>query len=174
MPRWARQSIRRHVLAGLVDRLVLAGGVGGWAATMALSGALIAQGSIVVDSNVKKVQHPTGGVVGELNVRDGDRVKPGDILVAPRRYRDPRQSRPSSPKASTSSMPARRVWSSERDGARHRRVSGGLARRTQRSQRSHPSWMASASCSNCAARRGSARRISCGSGSSSSRKKSPG
>jgi HlyD family secretion protein len=59
----------------------LAVGVGGWAGTTELSGALIAPGSIVVDSNVKKVQHPTGGVVGELRVRDGDRVKAGDIVV---------------------------------------------------------------------------------------------
>jgi HlyD family secretion protein len=36
---------------------------------------------VVVDSNVKKVQHPTGGIVGELRVRDGDRVKQGDIVV---------------------------------------------------------------------------------------------
>jgi HlyD family secretion protein len=42
---------------------------------------LIAQGSIVVDSNIKKVQHPTGGVVGEVRVHDGDRVKAGDILI---------------------------------------------------------------------------------------------
>jgi HlyD family secretion protein len=68
-------------MAGLVIVLVLGFGVGGWAGTMTLSGALIAQGSVVVDSNVKKVQHPTGGIVGELNVRDGDRVKQGDILV---------------------------------------------------------------------------------------------
>ena len=61
--------------------IVLAGGVGGWAGTMKLSGALIAPGSIVVDSNVKKVQHPTGGIVGEVFVRDGDRVKQGDIVV---------------------------------------------------------------------------------------------
>ncbi|MGA8998577.1 MAG: HlyD family type I secretion periplasmic adaptor subunit [Pseudolabrys sp.] len=61
--------------------LLLAFGVGGWAATTQIAGALIAQGSIVVDSNVKKVQHPTGGVVGKLNVQDGDRVKAGDILV---------------------------------------------------------------------------------------------
>ena len=60
---------------------ILAAGVGGWAGTTELSGALIAPGSIVVDSNVKKVQHPTGGVVGELRVRDGDRVKAGDIVV---------------------------------------------------------------------------------------------
>src|SRR5262245_35259041 len=60
---------------------ILAVGVGGWAGTTQLSGALIASGSIVVDSNVKKVQHPTGGVVGELRVRDGDRVKGGEIVV---------------------------------------------------------------------------------------------
>ncbi len=76
-----RRSITRHTLAGLVIVIVLAGGVGGWAGTMTLSGALIAQGSIVVDSNVKKVQHPSGGIVGELRVRDGDRVKQGDIVV---------------------------------------------------------------------------------------------
>jgi len=35
----------------------------------------------VVDSSVKKVQHPTGGVVGELKVREGDRVNAGDILL---------------------------------------------------------------------------------------------
>lgn len=77
----ARASIRRHLLAGLLIVLLLGGGVGGWAATTELSGALIAQGQIVVDSNVKKVQHPTGGIVGKLSVRDGDHVEAGDILV---------------------------------------------------------------------------------------------
>ena len=38
-------------------------------------------GVVVVESNVKKVQHPTGGVVGELRVREGDRVKAGDVLI---------------------------------------------------------------------------------------------
>ena len=82
VPKWdTRQSISRHTLAGLVIVIVLAGGVGGWAGTMTLSGALIAQGSVVVDSNVKTVQHPTGGIVGELRVKDGDRVQQGDIVV---------------------------------------------------------------------------------------------
>ena len=55
--------------------------MGGWAATAVISGAVVASGSIVVDSNVKKVQHLTGGIVGELRVRDGDRVRAGDIVV---------------------------------------------------------------------------------------------
>jgi len=74
-------AIRWHILAGVVVVVLLAGGLGGWASTAQISGALIAQGSIVVDSNVKKVQHPTGGVVGEVRVHDGDRVKAGDVLV---------------------------------------------------------------------------------------------
>lgn len=76
-----RESIRAHLLLGLAVVILLAGGLGGWASTAQISGALIAPGSIVVDSNVKKVQHPTGGVVGELRARDGDVVKAGDVLV---------------------------------------------------------------------------------------------
>jgi HlyD family secretion protein len=77
----ARLSIRLHLIIGLAVVVVLAGGLGGWASTAQISGALIAPGAVVVDSNVKKVQHPTGGVVGEVRVRDGDLVKAGDVVV---------------------------------------------------------------------------------------------
>jgi HlyD family secretion protein len=77
----ARRSIRLHLIIGLAVVIVLAGGFGGWAATVQISGALIAPGSVVVESNVKKVQHPTGGVVGEVRARDGDVVKAGDVVV---------------------------------------------------------------------------------------------
>ena len=68
----ARRSIRRHLVVSLGVIALLVGGIGGWAATSEFAGAVIAQGALVVDTNVKKVQHPTGGVVAELNVRDGD------------------------------------------------------------------------------------------------------
>jgi HlyD family secretion protein len=77
----AQRSIRRHLLGGLALVALLAGGGGGLTATTELSGAVIAPGVMVVDTNVKKVQHPTGGVVGELRVRDGDQVKAGDVVV---------------------------------------------------------------------------------------------
>ena len=77
----AKKAIQRHLWAGLVILVVLCGGVGGWAATTEISGAVIAPGVLVVDSNVKKVQHPTGGVVGEIRARDGDWVTTGDIVV---------------------------------------------------------------------------------------------
>src|SRR5215813_5475712 len=75
------QSIRRHLLGGGILALLLTAGLGGWAATTELSGAVIASGSVVVDSNVKKVQHLTGGIVGELLVRDGSRVRADDVVV---------------------------------------------------------------------------------------------
>jgi HlyD family secretion protein len=77
----ASESIRRHIIAGSILVGVLAFGLGGWASTAEISGALIAQGDIVVDSNIKKVQHPTGGVVGQLFVHDGDHVKAGQLLI---------------------------------------------------------------------------------------------
>jgi HlyD family secretion protein len=76
-----RRSMRRHLVAAIVVVSVLVVGVGGWAATAVISGAVVASGSLVVDSNVKKVQHLTGGIVGELRVRDGDRVHAGDVVV---------------------------------------------------------------------------------------------
>ena len=79
--RGARPSIRLHLIVGLAVVVVLAGGLGGWASTAEISGALIAPGAIVVESNVKKVQHPTGGVVGEVLAKDGDLVKAGDVVV---------------------------------------------------------------------------------------------
>jgi HlyD family secretion protein len=77
----AQSSIRLHLIIGLTVVAILAGGLGGWASTTEISGALIAPGSIVVESNVKKVQHPTGGVVGEVLARDGDIVRAGDVVV---------------------------------------------------------------------------------------------
>jgi len=76
-----RHSIRHHSLAGILAVIFLAGGVGGWAATTEIAGAVVAPGVIVVESNVKKVQHPTGGIVGELLVREGQRVEAGAVLL---------------------------------------------------------------------------------------------
>jgi HlyD family secretion protein len=77
----ALSSIRLHLVVGLSVVVLLVGGLGVWASTAQISGALIAPGSIVVESSVKKVQHPTGGVVGEVRAHDGDHVKTGDIVV---------------------------------------------------------------------------------------------
>jgi HlyD family secretion protein len=76
-----KASIRRHIIVGSAVTAFLIIGLGGWASTAEIAGALIAPGALVVDTNVKKVQHPTGGVVGEVRAHDGDHVKAGDILI---------------------------------------------------------------------------------------------
>jgi HlyD family secretion protein len=76
-----RRAIRRLNLIGLAIIVLLVGGVGGWAATSHLAGAVIAPGTIVVESSVKKVQHPTGGVVGEILFKEGSEVEDGQVVL---------------------------------------------------------------------------------------------
>ena len=76
-----QKSIRRHVLFGSAVVVMLFGVAGGWASVTNISGAVVAAGQLVVAGNLKKVQHPTGGVVGKLNVKDGDHVKANDVLL---------------------------------------------------------------------------------------------
>ncbi|RUV60127.1 HlyD family type I secretion periplasmic adaptor subunit [Mesorhizobium sp. M5C.F.Ca.IN.020.29.1.1] len=75
------RTIRRYLLGGVATCILLVGGAGSLAAVTELSGAVIASGKLVVDSSVKKIQHPTGGVVGQIFVREGDAVQSGKVLI---------------------------------------------------------------------------------------------
>ncbi|WP_418593247.1 HlyD family type I secretion periplasmic adaptor subunit [Ponticoccus sp. (in: a-proteobacteria)] len=72
---------RGPMILGIVALLILVGGFGTWAATTNISGAIVASGSIEVDQNRQVVQHPDGGVVAEIRVREGDTVEVGDTLI---------------------------------------------------------------------------------------------
>lgn len=74
-------SIKGQVILGFFTICFLIFGVGAWAATSSLSGAVIAQGLIVINKNVKKVQHRDGGIISQINVQNGDKVKAGDVLL---------------------------------------------------------------------------------------------
>jgi len=76
-----RRSFERELRVGL--RVLLAGLVlgGGWMTLMPLAGAVVVPGNLVVQSNVKTIQHPTGGVVAEIPVHNGMRVAVGDLLL---------------------------------------------------------------------------------------------
>jgi HlyD family secretion protein len=76
-----RRAIRRLNLIGFAAIVLLVGGIGSWAATTQISGAVIAPGILVVESNVKKVQHPTGGVVGQIFIREGSVVEEGQMVM---------------------------------------------------------------------------------------------
>jgi HlyD family type I secretion membrane fusion protein len=76
-----RTDTRPYILAGLLIVAVMFGGLGTWAALASLTGAVIAPGVVIVDSNRKTIQHLQGGSVAEIRVRDGDFVHAGDLLV---------------------------------------------------------------------------------------------
>lgn len=75
------RSLWRQQATGLLMIVVFAGTLGYWATATHLTGAVATGGQFVSASDTKKVQHPTGGVVGALLVKDGDRVKAGDVLL---------------------------------------------------------------------------------------------
>lgn len=74
-------SARTPLLIGMVALVLLIGGFGTWAVRTNLAGAVIAPGQTQVDQNRQVVQHPDGGVVAQVLVKDGDRVSPGQTLI---------------------------------------------------------------------------------------------
>jgi HlyD family secretion protein len=89
-PKPSEQSARAHPIEAALARRLTAGlaliallvlSCGVWAATTPIGGAVIASGTVVVENNTKKVQHPSGGVIAEIPVKNGDRVSGGDIVL---------------------------------------------------------------------------------------------
>lgn len=76
-----RADFKGPIVAGWVVLAVALGGFGTWAVTAPLSNGVTAQGTMMVDSNRKSIQHLEGGIVKEILVRDGDAVAAGQPLV---------------------------------------------------------------------------------------------
>jgi HlyD family type I secretion membrane fusion protein len=75
------ESALRPTVAGWLIIATFFGALGAWATSAPLDGAVVSNGVIKVEGNRKSVQHLDGGIVKELHVKDGDRVKAGDILI---------------------------------------------------------------------------------------------
>ena len=74
-------ALQRLWHRGLTFLAIFSGTLGLWSVATTMSSAVIGPGQFVVDGSVKKVQHPTGGVVSQLLVREGDQVSEGDLLI---------------------------------------------------------------------------------------------
>lgn len=77
----ASPSPRRPLLIGFFALALLLGGFGAWAVLANISGAIVAPGAIEVEQNRQVVQHPDGGVVQEILVKEGDAVAAGAVLL---------------------------------------------------------------------------------------------
>jgi len=74
-------ELRRHLWRAAVPLAVAVGLAFAWSMTAPLSGAVIAPAQLKVELNRKTVQHQEGGIVREILVRDGQKVRAGDPLV---------------------------------------------------------------------------------------------
>jgi len=76
-----RTDFRRTALAGYAAVALFIGGFGAWAASAPLAGAVVTQGTIAATGGNILVQHREGGIIDQLLVHEGDRVRRGQDLV---------------------------------------------------------------------------------------------
>ncbi|WP_082836791.1 HlyD family type I secretion periplasmic adaptor subunit [Labrenzia sp. OB1] len=77
-----RKTVRNHLLFAVFLAVAIVCGIGGWATLTEISGAVVSPGTVVVESNVKEVQHREGGIVKNIGVKNGDVVEAGDLLIS--------------------------------------------------------------------------------------------
>lgn len=75
------KSLGRHSLLGIGVIAALVLGLGGWSATTQVDGAVISNGVVVAEGGSRKVQHPEGGIVRQILVRNNQHVEAGDLLI---------------------------------------------------------------------------------------------
>ncbi|MEI4474238.1 HlyD family type I secretion periplasmic adaptor subunit [Frigidibacter sp. MR17.24] len=71
----------RHAILGALTLGLGLGGFTLWAVATEINGAVIAPGRVEVEARRQTLQHPDGGVVAEILVRDGDSVAAGAPLL---------------------------------------------------------------------------------------------
>lgn len=76
-----QQEIRRLSRLGCAMLGLGLGGMASWGAGTQVAGAVIANGTVVMESSTKKVQHLNGGIVGEILVTEGSQVMAGQVLL---------------------------------------------------------------------------------------------
>ncbi|WP_140538854.1 HlyD family type I secretion periplasmic adaptor subunit [Mesorhizobium sp. B1-1-8] len=76
-----RTDFRRVALAGYAAIAIFAGCFGYWATSAPLSGAVITQGTISATGGNILIQQPEGGIIKQLLVHEGDRVRQGEDLI---------------------------------------------------------------------------------------------
>lgn len=74
-------ALRSGQRAGLIGLVLFAGSFVAWSRSTNLQGAVASGGQFVAATEVKRVQHPVGGVVGQLFVREGDKVAAGMVVL---------------------------------------------------------------------------------------------
>lgn len=77
----AQRSVSRLVRVGVGAVAALVLGIGALTAALPMAGAVMAPGEVTVETHVKEISHPFGGVAARILVRDGDHVRKGQVLI---------------------------------------------------------------------------------------------
>ena len=100
----------RYIIAGLLVIALFFGGLWAWSVFFPFQGAVIASGMVKVSGEKKVVQHLEGGMINKIFVKDGDRVKAGDVLIELQ----------SSQVSSNVDLLQGRLWAKQAEAARYR------------------------------------------------------
>lgn len=76
-----KSSVRTHIMIAFSVIFLMLGGMVAWASMTEISGAVVASGTVVVEGNIKQVQHQEGGIVQNVHVKNGDIISAGDLLI---------------------------------------------------------------------------------------------
>ncbi|WP_272009616.1 HlyD family type I secretion periplasmic adaptor subunit [Roseovarius sp. ZX-A-9] len=77
----AEAPVRGLLTTGALALLLLVGGFGGWATQARIAAAVVVPARVAAPEGQRIIQHPRGGVVTQLLVRDGRHVAVGDVLL---------------------------------------------------------------------------------------------
>ena len=75
------ERLRRRPRRAMIRSAALVSGCFGLAALLQVGGAVVGSGEVAVESSVKTIAHPTGGILTAVMVRDGDHVAAGQVLM---------------------------------------------------------------------------------------------
>lgn len=81
MRKEALEAAQHPIRVGMILFAVVFFGLGGWSVIARIDKAAIALGQVAPAENNKIVQHLEGGIIDKILVKEGDKVKAGDVLV---------------------------------------------------------------------------------------------
>lgn len=75
------QIMAKRMRLAMIAVAMLVFVIGGAAILVPIGGAIIGSGQVSVESRVKRIAHPQGGIVAEILVENGDHVQAGQIML---------------------------------------------------------------------------------------------
>ncbi|RWL81279.1 MAG: HlyD family type I secretion periplasmic adaptor subunit [Mesorhizobium sp.] len=84
--RASRRDLKRRTrparLLGYASAILFVGGTAAWSSVALLASAVVANGVVSPEGYRKTVQHLEGGIIGAIHVKEGEKVRAGQVLIS--------------------------------------------------------------------------------------------